>query len=157
MQFTNLTRENIVALYRYALLLTGVPRLAGSLLVETLGGGASQISQFRNNRGSLAFALKKLRENCLRVPPGGGKSMPEELLQESENGDDPLFFAWRFSALPEPQRSALALLYLRVFTPPETADLLGLSLANFSETLTSARLLLGERQIVPKGREGRTA
>ena len=156
MQFTNLTRENIVALYRFALLLTGTARSAGSLLTETLGECASQISQFRNNRGSLAFALKKLRENCQRAPAANGAA-PEEPLPEWENGKDPLFFAWQFSTLPEPQRSALALLYLKVFTPQETADFLGLSLEDFSGMLAGARALLQERQIVSPGNEGLTA
>jgi hypothetical protein len=142
LQFAHLTKENVVALYRFALLLKGTPRAAGSVLLETLGGCAGQIAQFRNNRGCLAFSLKKLRESCLK-----NGSDAEETPPVSEEGA--LLFARRFSELPEPQRSSLALLYLDVFTAQETAALLGLTLEEFSVALGGARALLRERQILP--------
>ena len=52
--------------------------------------------------------------------------------------------AQRFSTLPEPERSALALFYLELFEPAEIARLLKLPLEELAAALGRGRTLLSE-------------
>jgi DNA-directed RNA polymerase specialized sigma24 family protein len=52
--------------------------------------------------------------------------------------------AQRFSTLPEPERSALALFYVEIFSIEEIADQLNLSMDQFAAALGRARGLLEE-------------
>jgi hypothetical protein len=134
LEHTRLTKENVLALYRFSLLLNGEEEAARRSLLEMLSECAPQLAQLRSDTSRLALALKKLRAHCLK------NGAPQR-------GTDPVSgFAGPFSALPDPGRSALALLYLKVFSPGDTAALLGLTLEDFSAALQNARALLRESQ-----------
>lgn len=129
MEPTRLSKENLIALYRFTLLLKGEEGAARNILHETLAESASHLAQLRNDRNRLAFAVKKLRGTCLKS--GAPLLIENELTQQ-------------FSALPEPGRSALALHYLKLFSPEDSAILLDLSLDHFSSALKSAQAQLSK-------------
>lgn len=139
LEHTRLTKENVLTLYRFALLLKGGEDTARRDLLAVLSECAHQLAQLRSERSRLAFALKKLRAQCLK---NGGTEGGSAL----DSGP-----AGLFSKLPEPGRSALALLYLKVFSSSETAALLELTQEDFSEALRKSRLMLCELQ--PDSRE----
>jgi len=128
----------MLALYRFALLLKGGEVSARKVLLEMLSECAPRLAQLRNERSRLAFAVKKLRGQCMKndgsgdSEQGGGEALPG--------------FAGLFSSLPEPGRSALALLYLKVFSAGDAAALLDLSFDDFSAALRKARAVLRESQ-----------
>jgi len=121
---TRLTKENVLALYRFALLMNGTPEMARSILLETLAEFAPRLAQLRNDGNRFAFALKMLRAACLK--------------NRDQSHAAPRF-AEQFSMIPEPGRSALALLYLKLFPPRDAAALLDLNLEDFSNALKNAR------------------
>ena len=131
-----MTKENVLALYRFSLLLKGGEAAARRILLEMLSENAPRLAQLRNERSRLAFALKKLRGLCLS---NGGSGAGEKEGETAAPG-----FAERFSALPEPGRSALALLYLKVLSADDAATLLDLNPDDFSAALRKARALLRE-------------
>jgi DNA-directed RNA polymerase specialized sigma24 family protein len=47
--------------------------------------------------------------------------------------------------LPEPERSALTMLYLEIVTPTTAAEILGVSLKQFAEQVSSARAMVATR------------
>jgi DNA-directed RNA polymerase specialized sigma24 family protein len=47
--------------------------------------------------------------------------------------------------LPEPERSALTMLYLEIVTPTASAEILGVSLEQFAEQVSSARAMVATR------------
>ena len=126
---TRLTKENLLELYRFALLLKGEEKKACSILIETLGDAASDLDHLRNPRSRLAFIIKKLRTVCLK----------EELSTVFDS--DPGLLN-QFTTLPEPERSVLALHYLNLFSPDDTAALLDLNPDQFSTNLHQARVRL---------------
>ena len=121
---TRLTKENVLALYRFALLLKGEPETARHILLQTLAEFAPRLAQLRNEGNRLAFALKMLRAACLK---------------NGEPSHSTAGFAEQFSTIPEPGRSALALLYLKLFSLGDAAALLDLNLPDFSAALKNAR------------------
>ena len=129
----------MLALYRFALLLKGEEAAARRIMLEMLSECAPRLAQLRNERSRLAFALKKLRELCLKNGNAG---------TGEKNGGDAAApgFAERFSTLPEPGRSALALLYLKVFSAADAATLLDLSPEEFAAALRKTRMFLQESQ-----------
>jgi len=131
-----LTKENLLALYRLVLLLTGDGLATERIMMEVLGECAHELAQLRSNKSSLALAMKKLRERCL-------KRSATDTSESPAPGDTDLF-ARRFSLIPEPGRSALALLYLKIFPVRDTAALLNLNIEDFSNALEKARAALGE-------------
>ena len=82
----------------------------------------------------------KNNESAPRPEPAaaGAGERPRTLKLEA------FFLAQRFHALPEPERSALALFYLDIFSVAEIAELLKMSLETLAETLGAARGLLAQ-------------
>jgi DNA-directed RNA polymerase specialized sigma24 family protein len=99
-----------------------------------LGDCAPELAQIRSHKSCLAFAIKKLREGCLAA--GLEEPTAEDVADEAS------LFAKQFSSIPEPGRSALALLYLKLFSVRDTAALLKMTLEDFSEELANARAAL---------------
>lgn len=147
-QFNN---ETVVALYRFAFLLEGDGGTAEQTLVNALTQCAPQIEQIRNEKHRIVFMVRKLRERCLKgaggeKSPGGNPETPGERgVREVLEGDS---FARPFSAMPEPERSALALFYIDLFPVREIASLLGMSFDDLSEALESGRDFLRRSGVV---------
>ncbi len=135
--------------YRFALLLTGNARSAEQVMAETLLEVESQLEQFRNETSRQAWLATRIRERCLKNNESAPPAAPRLLRDDSDTGEKPevlkieaFLLAQRFHALPEPERSALALFYLEFFTVEEIAQLLKMDVETLSDTLTAARQLL---------------
>ena len=127
---TQFNNENVAALYRFTLLLRGGAKLAEQTLVATLTECASQIEQIRNEKNRMVFVVRKLHERCAKAD---GKTADES------PGDETSPFVRRFSAMSEPERSAIALFYLDLFPAREIASLLGMSFDDLSDVLENGR------------------
>lgn len=141
--------SKLAEFYRFALLLTGNAKSAEQVMADVLAEVESQLSQFRNETSRQAWLATHIRERCLEnnkaVPPAA----PRLLREDTEGGGRPpvleieaFLMAQRFHTLPEPERSALALFYLDLFTVEEIAELLKMDLHALSDTLGAARELL---------------
>jgi DNA-directed RNA polymerase specialized sigma24 family protein len=135
--------------YRFALLLTGSIRTAERIMAETLHQVEAQLAEFRHETGRQAWLALRIRQRCLRENAVNGNAIPRLLRAESdERGPreilriEAFIVAQRFSTLPEPERSALALFYLELFDPEEIARLLKLSLEELGAALSRARAFL---------------
>jgi DNA-directed RNA polymerase specialized sigma24 family protein len=135
--------------YRFALLLTGNPTRAEQVMAETLAEVESQLGQFRNETSRKAWLATHIRERCLKNNTAAPPAAPRLLRDDSEASEKPVvleieafLLAQRFHALPEPERSALALFYLEFFSAEEIALLLKMDVEVLSDTLGAARDLL---------------
>ena len=136
--------------FRYALLLTGHARTAEALLVELLAEAEGPLAQLRNETSRRAWLAGKMRERCLANQGAVPAAAPRLIREEAEPGGpkpavlgiEAFLLAQRFHALPEPERSALALFYLEIFEVEELAQFLQMDLEVLSETLGAARELL---------------
>lgn len=120
-------------------------------MADTLHAVQEELAEFRNDRNRQAWLVQRIRERCLRENAGNEQAAPRLLRTEPEPGDRPVVLnieafivAQRFSMLPEPERSALALFYLDLFQPVEIAKLLKMNIETLGATLGRARALLGE-------------
>ena len=118
-------------------------------MADTRAEVESQIAQFRNETGRRAWLATRIRERCLKNNASAPPSAPRLLRDDTEMTGNPeilkieaFLVAQRFHALPEPERSALALFYLDLFTVSELAQILKMNEDSLSETLGAARELL---------------
>ena len=142
-------KNTIAEFYRFALLLTGNAKAAEQVMAETLTDVESHLAQLRNETTRQAWLAARIREHCLKNHSGDGTPAPRLVREEEQPGAEPailqieaFLLAQRFHALPEPERSALALFYLEFFTVAEIAELLKMDVAALSDTLGHARELL---------------
>jgi DNA-directed RNA polymerase specialized sigma24 family protein len=144
---------NLDQLYRFALLLCGQARAAEQVLATALAEMQTQLSQVRSTGSRLVWLVARIRQECQRRAPGGETGYVPGLIRVADEDVDeaePLLaieaylFARRFSTLPEPGRSALALFYLDLFPLAEICGLLNLTWDRYCETLKKARASLRE-------------
>lgn len=145
------TNNTIAEFYRFALLLTGSIKAAEMVMAETLAEVAFQISQVRSETGRQAWFVQRIREHCLKNNESSPPVAPRLDRTDDAPGERPrvlkieaFLLAQRFHALPEPERSALALFYLDFFTITEIAELLKMSAETLAETLAAGRVLLAQ-------------
>jgi DNA-directed RNA polymerase specialized sigma24 family protein len=141
--------STLAEFYRFALLLTGNAKSAQQVMADTLSEVESQLSQFRNATGRQAWLATHIRERCLENNKSAPPSAPRLLREETDSGTRPellgieaFLMAQRFHLLPEPERSALALFYLELFSVEEIAEILKMDVDVLSDTLGAARELL---------------
>ena len=149
MQTSPLPNATIAEFYRFALLLTGSIKAAEQVMAETLAEVAVHVAQVRSETGRRAWFVQHIRERCLKNNESAPPTAPRLNRTDAAPGEKPrvlkieaFLLAQRFHALPEPERSALALFYLDFFTVAEIAELLKMSLETLAETLGAARGLL---------------
>ena len=137
--------------YRFALLLTGDLRVAEQIMAETLQEAEAQLADLRKIASRQAWLVQRIRERCLRENAVNGNEIPRLLRAPVDAGEkreiltiEAFIVAQRFSTLPEPERSALALFYLELFEPAEIARLLKMPLEELAATLVRARAQLSE-------------
>lgn len=143
----------LTSLYRFALLLTGVETVAKQTVLDAWQECAPRLDSFRNAEGRAGCLYVAIRQRCLRKGPvpveaaataagtataGSASSTPADLESVSEDSR-PIVFARKIAALPEPDRSALALFYLHAMPARELASLLKLSLEDLSAALERGR------------------
>jgi DNA-directed RNA polymerase specialized sigma24 family protein len=141
--------STLAEFYRFALLLTGSAKSAEQVMADTLAEVESQLSQFRNETSRQAWLATHIRERCLENNKSTPPTAPRLLRDDSDTGTHPeileieaFLVAQRFHLLPEPERSALALFYLDLFSAEEIAELLKMDIEALSDTLGAARDLL---------------
>ena len=118
-------------------------------MADTLTEVESQLSQFRNETSRQAWLATHIRERCLENNKSAPPTAPRLLREDVEAGAQPevleieaFLVAQRFHLLPEPERSALALFYLDLFSAEEIAELLKMDIEGLSDILGAARDLL---------------
>lgn len=141
--------SGLAELYRLALLLTGHAKTAEQVLGETLAAAEAHLDQVRTETGRQAWLVQAIRERCLKNNASSPPAAPRLLRTDAPLGAAPavlpieaFLLAQRFHALPEPERSALAIFYLDFFTIGQIAELLKMDLETLADSLTTARELL---------------
>ena len=143
-----LPSATLAEFYRFALLLTGQIESAERIMAETLAESERRLGEIRDVSQRAAGLAVRIRQRCLENQPAESKT--PRLVREEENPDlvpevlqiEAYILAQHFQALPEPERSALALFYLELVTPEQIARLLGMDLEQLAGTLGHARALL---------------
>jgi hypothetical protein len=107
LQPNNFSPQEIAGIFRFAVLLSGSPQAARAAVLEFLPAVAEKIEQMRDENKCKLWLMTRLRERLLKISP-----QPD--IAESVEP------AARFSQIPEPGRSALALLCLDL--PPRTSS-----------------------------------
>jgi len=118
-------------------------------MADSLSEVGSQLTQFRNETSRQAWLATHIRERCLENNKSAPPTAPRLLREDPDPGTRPevlnieaFLLAQRFHLLPEPERSALGLFYLDLFSVEEIAELLKMDLEVLSDTLGAARDLL---------------
>ncbi len=142
MHNTLLPSTGLTEFYRFALLLTGHPGAAERVIAAALCEAEERIGDIRDEAHRAAWLATRIRQRCLEEPaqPSFPEAAKVEDLEPQPLNSEVL--ARHFQALPEPERSALALFYLDPFTPDQIGQLLGMKLDQLAETLSRARSLL---------------
>ena len=149
MQTATFTSATLAEFYRFALLLTGSLRTAEQIMAETLHEAEARLAELRSDTSRQAWLAQRIRERCLRENAMNEQAVPRLLRAELEEGKkrevlqiEAFIVAQRFSTLPEPERSALALFYVDLFEPQEIAKLLKMNIEDLGAALGHARALL---------------
>jgi len=116
----------------YALVLSGTSAKASELVEMVFGELSSRHDVVTSRRRRRLFFAKLLRE---------AGSLPR-VLEDDFTGPAGLF---PFHQLQEPGRSALSLLYFRLFTPEQLADVIGRPEKDLPEILAKARAELAQK------------
>src|SRR4051794_34791239 len=146
-----LPNSALAELYRFAWLLSGEAKAAESILRHALEGLEPKLDQLRSPKSKNVWLVRRIRQACLEhsavVPPPAERA--PRLLREEEAvapGEileiEAYIVAQHFHGLAEPGRSALALFYLELVPAADAAELLGLSLEQYCESVGRARLNL---------------
>jgi DNA-directed RNA polymerase specialized sigma24 family protein len=150
----------VTEFYRLALLLAGDVYSAQQLLATCLADLDANLDQFRTQDRRRCWMVRRMRQQCL-AQGASAEALPAvpRLLREDRPSEVPpevlgieaYILAQRFHHLPEPERSALALLYLNLFDVPTIATVLGMSMEELAQVLERARMRLQEslRQVEP--------
>ncbi len=137
----------LIELYRFALLLTGRGDLARRALDSVLSDCEGRIAQIRDESHRVAWLVARLRQSSTGGASGPHESASPARDNEQEISDDDLspdvlILAQRFHALPEPERTALALFYLELFGPEQIAQVLGIDFEELPPILDRGRRLI---------------
>lgn len=111
------------------MLVSGDSQAARSAILGVLPALAEKIEQMRDEKNCKVWLMSRLRERLLKNPP---HPKNEDLVEP----------AARFSQIPEPGRSALALLCLDLFSATDIAQILQIPLEQLPAALDTARSFL---------------
>lgn len=121
--------------YRLALLLTGDPGAAGTILVETLTAAAGQVTQLREESRRHAWLARQIISRAKKVSRDAG--IPSDSL-------------WgKVASLPEGERNALALFHCTELTVADVAEIMSAKPLAVSDALAAARMSLAPGQTLP--------
>jgi RNA polymerase sigma factor (sigma-70 family) len=154
LQTAPFSNDTLAEFYRFTLLLTGSLKTAEQIMADTLQAVQEHLEELRRESSRRAWLAMRIRERCLRENALNPTAIPRLLRDdpEAERGEilkiEAFIVAQRFSTLPEPERSALALFYLDIFSLEEISELLKISMEELAATLGRARALL-EQAIHP--------
>jgi DNA-directed RNA polymerase specialized sigma24 family protein len=150
LQPTALPAASLAEFYRFAVLLAGNARAAERVMAEVLGEVQTQMEQLRNESSRRAWLATQIRERCLAEKSDAAPALGL-VRGEGESAETPgtlqieaFLVAQRFHLLPEPERTALALFHLELFSTEEIGQILKLRAEQLAETIGRARTLLRE-------------
>ena len=145
MEETHLSTATLAEFYRFALLLTGYPPAAEQVMAETLVEFEAEYGDARKETNRNVWLATRLRKRCLHNRSDSSESTAPRLLRE-EGGKileiEAFILAQHFHQLPEPERSALGLFYIDLFTPEEIGQLVELDIEKLGDLLARGRVLL---------------
>jgi DNA-directed RNA polymerase specialized sigma24 family protein len=127
--------RELAPLFRFALMLTGDQAVAENVVLQACAHCGPHLDSYRTPASRSACLLVTVRERCLKEKR---PSDPEPLDQTPALAEN-LLLAQKISTIPEPERSALALFYLRVLPAREIAALLKMSLEDLAKALAKGR------------------
>ena len=137
--------ETLNSFYRFALLVTGDAHAAEQLLAESLAEVEMRIGHLRNVSRRKAWLIRRLRQRIASLEIGPART-PRLLREEAVDADgreileiEAYILAQHFATLPEPERSSLALFYLKIFPLRELPELLDLELEDLASALDRGR------------------
>lgn len=149
MQTALLPNATLTEFYRFALLLTGNLKIAEQVMAETLIEVEGRLGELRHDSHRHTWLATHIRQRCLKDNSGNMQEIPRLLREDDVENEgrevleiEAFILAQRFSTLPEPERSALALFYLELFTVEEIAKILKMEVDELSELLARGRRLL---------------
>ncbi len=127
--------------YRFVLLLTGSPTLAGPLFHEVITAALEQTAHFKNKESRRIWLVRRIREKTAAFGrrEGDGATGSTEGPTDGPTQEEALA---RVKRLPEPARSVFALFHVIGGEIADLANLVGLKSQAFSEKLAEARRLL---------------
>ncbi len=123
-----ISTEDLIRLYRFALLLTGDEVSAQQVFYDAFMDSAARLGGYRNEDGRVACMIGILRQKAKLAQPSGGETRG---------------IARAFGTLPEEERAALAGLYTGLLPARALAEALKISLDQLGRNLKSARERLG--------------
>jgi hypothetical protein len=123
--------EHIQALYRLLLIRTGQRTQAEQALRETLTGSLQGTPPSQNETDYVDFY-----RTALKMPANASE------LSETDLAGWPL----ALHHLPEPERSAITLFYLEIFSPRILSEILDLNLEELAQLIGTARKSLENQQ-----------
>jgi DNA-directed RNA polymerase specialized sigma24 family protein len=150
LQTAPFSNDTLADFYRFALLLTGTLKTAEQIMADTLQAVQEQLGELRHESSRRAWLAMRIRERCLRENAINPNAIPRLLRDDDdrERGEvlkiEAFIVAQRFSTLHEPERSALALFYLEIFSLEEIAKLLKIDTEELAAALGRGRTLLDE-------------
>ena len=145
MGYAQLSSTALAEFYRFALLLTGEPAAAERAMAETVAHLEKQHGDSRREKNEHVWLATRLRKQCLHNhPPEGSSGAPRLVRDEGDSilAIEAYILAQHFHRLPEPERSALALFYIDLFSPEEIASILMITMEQLAELLSKGRALL---------------
>ncbi len=144
-----LPSTTLVEFYRLALLLTGNIQDAEGALSAVLMAGERRLGDLRDQTHRAVWLAARLRQYCREPKPAPEPGNAPQLVRAEESGSLPevlqteaSILAQHFKLLPEPERSALGLFYLELFTVEQIAGILEMGVEQLAETLARARTQL---------------
>ncbi|HWB60418.1 MAG TPA: hypothetical protein VG733_13060 [Chthoniobacteraceae bacterium] len=151
MQQHTLPTEDLTGIYRYAVLVTGSAQAARDTVLDVFADAAEKIHHFRNGKSCEAWLVAKVRTRVLNRPFQPGATAESATNPEP---DAAAALAARFARLPEPGRSALALLYINHFSIQEISQILQLPLEMLADAIGSAREALQQTEAAASAEGG---
>ena len=144
-------------LYRFALLMTGSVDVASQVLQTGVERAARTLRHVRDCSRAKRWLFSQARHDCCtaglhtREPhplSSAPPSCPPEGPVPAVFNDQPRQLALVFAVLPEPERCALALFYLYLFTPAELAEIMDLKLWDLGALMNRGRAILQRNRIL---------
>jgi len=145
------TTSTLCEFYRFAFLLAGDASRAERALAKACKDVEAELGQLRNELQRRGWLAMRIREYCRQYPPIE-TAIPVE---SNGNGEVPLssedeahLLAKRFSTVQEPDRTALALFYLKLFSVEEIAGLLEMNLDGVANSIGRGRKVLQHAEAI---------
>lgn len=150
--------ELMPAIYRFAFLMTGSSAVAAQVLQSGVERAGRTLRQIRDAGRARRWLFSQARLDCAAANLGAGDDRcrpaddaapapPAEPVPAIYN-DPAQQLALVFAVLPEPERCALALFYLYLFTPAELREIMEIKPQVLGALLSQGRALLQRDRVL---------